>query len=255
MVKLRERLDEKPVLMYARSPRLHRATLLISCAANGTERECQRTPGNIAAIAQLLLECGAEVDAVSHLYGGGVTTLLLLLTDVFPGEAGVTGDGPRPVLVQAGARVNTRADYPAMMAAIDSQFSAAAGRLDVLETLLSQGIDVNTWSFQGSTAFHAAADPACLREEPTRVCAIPPISLPRPGRLAPRVTRSSRSSSKRTRQAGRQHLKREDERGYTYTGRSSGRAGRISKWSRRWAWRIASSTAAGVWPRAKIKPR
>lgn len=173
--RLRELLDEEPALVYARSPRPHRATLLIYCAANGTERERQRTPGNIAAIAQLLLERGAEVDAVSHLYGGGVTTLMLLLTSFFPKEAGVTGEMVH-VLVQAGAKVDTRVDYPAMMAAIDCGqrlgalalaeegvpldtllFAAAAGRLDVLENLLSQGIDVNTRYIRGSTALHAAA--------------------------------------------------------------------------------------------------
>lgn len=173
--KLRELLDEEPSLVYARSPRPHRATLLIYCGANGTERERQRTPGNAPAITQLLLERGAEVDAVSHLYGGGVTTLMLLLTSIFPKQAGLTGEIVR-VLVRAGAKVNAVADYPAMMAAIDCGqrqgalalaeegvlldnllFAAAVGRLDVLEDLLSQGIDINTRYFRGATALHAAA--------------------------------------------------------------------------------------------------
>lgn len=111
-----------------RSPRPHRATLLIYCAANGTERTRQRTPGNIATIAQLLLERGAEVDAVSQLYDGGLTTLMLLLTSVFPGETGVTGERVH-VLVQTEARVNTRADYPAMMAASARALAREGGTL------------------------------------------------------------------------------------------------------------------------------
>src|SRR6185369_12391779 len=43
---LRDLLDETPDLARARSPRPHRATLLIYCGANGVEGERQRTPPN-----------------------------------------------------------------------------------------------------------------------------------------------------------------------------------------------------------------
>lgn len=174
--KLRTLLDEEPALVYARSPRPHRATLLLYCGANGTERERQRTPDNAPDIMRLLLSYGAEVDAVSRLYGGGCTTLLLLLTSHFPKEAGLTGEMVR-VLADAGANLYIGGDYAAVTSAIDCGqrlgalalaeagvpidnllFAAAVGRIDVLETLLSQGTDINTRYFRaGNTALHAAA--------------------------------------------------------------------------------------------------
>jgi hypothetical protein len=173
--RLRELLDEEPALVYARSPRPHRATLLIYCGANGTEPERQRTPSTAPAIAALLLARGAEVDAVSNLYGGGVTTLMLALTSVFPKEAGLTGELVR-ILVRAGAKLETGTDSGAMMTAINCGqrlgalalaevgvstdsllFAAAVGRLDVLEDLLLQGADINTRHSWDYTALHAAA--------------------------------------------------------------------------------------------------
>jgi hypothetical protein len=44
----------------------------------------QRTPANAPAIAQLLLERGADPNASCRLYGGGSTTLGLLLTSIHP---------------------------------------------------------------------------------------------------------------------------------------------------------------------------
>jgi ankyrin repeat protein len=101
---LRDLLDDEPALVQARSPREHRATLLLYTGANGTEPFRQRTPANAPAIAQLLLDRGAEVDATGRFYGGGVgaTTLGLVVTSGFPSEAGVQGDLV-DVLCRAGA--------------------------------------------------------------------------------------------------------------------------------------------------------
>src|SRR5262249_37440568 len=86
---LRELLDDEPFLVHARSPRPHRATLLHYCGANGTEDPRQRTPANAPAIAQLLLDRGADVNATCNFYGGGAMTLGLVLTSIHPVRAGV----------------------------------------------------------------------------------------------------------------------------------------------------------------------
>ncbi len=82
-------LRENPGLVRERSMRVHRATLLHYVSANGVEDYRQKTPQNAVAIAKLLLEAGAEVDAPAEMYGGGDTTLGLTATSVHPERAGV----------------------------------------------------------------------------------------------------------------------------------------------------------------------
>jgi ankyrin repeat protein len=82
-------LREDPWLTKARSLREHHATLLHYCSANGVEDFRQRTPENIVAIARMLLDAGAEVNAESEAYGGGSTTLMLTATSVHPERVGV----------------------------------------------------------------------------------------------------------------------------------------------------------------------
>lgn len=169
--KLRTMLDDEPALVYARSPRPHRCTLLNYCGANGTEEPRQRTPDNAPAVAQLLLERGADPNATCNLYGGGATTMGLMITSAHPNEAKKDGDLVR-VLAQFGARLDpdafmcaveyglTRsvAEFIRAGAPIDNLFIAAGvGRLDIVRSLLSQGVDINT-RFRGyGTALHAAA--------------------------------------------------------------------------------------------------
>ena len=85
-----------PNLVMARSarvthfdPPVHRATLLNYLAANGVEGHRQRTPPNAVAIATLLLDAGAEVDALADLYGGQCTTMSLLVSSAHPAAAGL----------------------------------------------------------------------------------------------------------------------------------------------------------------------
>jgi ankyrin repeat protein len=85
---LAELLRKNPSLVRARSLREHHSTLLHYCSANGVEDYRQRTPANIVAIAQLLLDAGVEVNAESDAYGGGSTTLMLTATSVHPERAG-----------------------------------------------------------------------------------------------------------------------------------------------------------------------
>ena len=85
-----------PELVRARSTRVtkfdpprHRATLLHYIAANGVEGYRQRSPANAVDIARILLEVGAEVDALADMYGGQCTTMSLLVSSTPPAEAGV----------------------------------------------------------------------------------------------------------------------------------------------------------------------
>lgn len=89
-------LREKPELVQACStrvthfdPPVHRATLLHYIAANGVEGYRQKTPKNAVEIARMLLQAGAEVDALADLYGGHHTTMSMLVSSGHPAAAGV----------------------------------------------------------------------------------------------------------------------------------------------------------------------
>jgi ankyrin repeat protein len=169
---LRQLLDDTADLARARSPRPHRATLLIYCGANGVEEIRQRTPSNAPAIAQLLLERGADPNASCRLYGGGSTTLGLLLTSIHPRRAGVDGDLVR-VLARFGAQVGlddlihaieTGASQAATALVeagvpIGNAFAAAGvGRVEMIADCLARGADVNgRYTGWSSTPLHAAA--------------------------------------------------------------------------------------------------
>src|SRR5262249_447400 len=86
---LKQLLHANPKLVLDRSTREHCATLLHYTSANGVEGYRQKTPKNVVAIAELLLKCGAEVDAEADVYHGGCTTLGLAATSVHPEVAGV----------------------------------------------------------------------------------------------------------------------------------------------------------------------
>jgi ankyrin repeat protein len=174
--RLRALLDEEPALVHARSPRRHRAMLLHYCGANGTEAPRQRTPPNAPAVAQLLLDRGADANAVCRIYRGEDTTLWLMLTSGYPPEAGLDGELVR-VLARGGARLEVlEHERQPMLLAIDYGLhhsslalaeagvpldnlllAAAANRVDLLEQQLAGGADVNTRYWEGYTALHAAA--------------------------------------------------------------------------------------------------
>src|ERR1700731_3630683 len=65
---LRSMLREDPELVRARSTRRHHATLLHYLGANGVEGERQKTPKNAVEVARILLDSGAEVDALADMY-------------------------------------------------------------------------------------------------------------------------------------------------------------------------------------------
>lgn len=86
---LRTMLRDEPALARQRSSRRHHATLLHYVAANGVEDERQRTPPNAIEIATLLLDAGAEPDALADMYGAKCTTLSMLVSSVHPARAGL----------------------------------------------------------------------------------------------------------------------------------------------------------------------
>jgi ankyrin repeat protein len=86
---LRRMLTEHPALVRARSARRHRATLLHYLGANGVENVRQKTPDNAIAIAKLLLDSGAEADALASMYDNLCTTMSMLVTSTHPAEKGL----------------------------------------------------------------------------------------------------------------------------------------------------------------------
>lgn len=95
-------VHEYPKLATERSAFGHRSTLLHYVGSNGVETWRQIVPSNLRAMTQILIDAGADVNATANIYGGGSTTLGLLLTSAHPKAAGVT-DEVAKVLRSAGA--------------------------------------------------------------------------------------------------------------------------------------------------------
>lgn len=82
-------LREDPALTVARSARRHHATLLPYVAANGVEGWRQRTPPNAVELARLLLDAGADPNALADMYDAQCTTLSMLVSSSPPADAGL----------------------------------------------------------------------------------------------------------------------------------------------------------------------
>ncbi len=95
-------LSADPPLVRRRSSFGHRATLLHYVGSNGVETYRQQVPMNLAGIARLLVEAGADVNARAWMYGGS-TALGLLVTSDHPVKAGVAAEVAK-VLETAGAK-------------------------------------------------------------------------------------------------------------------------------------------------------
>ncbi|MEP6495045.1 MAG: ankyrin repeat domain-containing protein [bacterium] len=153
-----------PTLIHAHSDRTHRATLLHYVAANGVEDFRQKTPTNAVAVAALLFEAGAEVDALADTYGGGraQTTLTLLVSSTHPAEAGLQSplvetlvdhgavingldDDGTPLMTALGFGYGGAAETLARRGArVDNVISAAAlGRTDLIPQLVAEGSGVD----------------------------------------------------------------------------------------------------------------
>ncbi|MDE3173957.1 MAG: ankyrin repeat domain-containing protein, partial [Gemmatimonadota bacterium] len=136
-------LAQHPALVRERSSREHRATLLHYVSANGVESWRQKTPPNAVDVARLLLDAGAVVDAEADVYGGGATTLGLVVTSAHPRAAGVQ-NALADLLLDRGARMHARVAWYCLMngcpeaaahvvergAPLDLESAAGIGRLD-----------------------------------------------------------------------------------------------------------------------------
>lgn len=105
VARLRALLELRPALVHARSSFGHGSTLLHYCGSNGVETHRQVVPSNLAEVTQLLVDAGADVNATAEMYGGGSTTIALLITSSHPAEAGVVEDVVK-VLVAAGTETS-----------------------------------------------------------------------------------------------------------------------------------------------------
>jgi hypothetical protein len=98
---LQRLLDQDRSLVHQRSRFGHEATLLHYVGSNGVETYRQKVPPNLPEVAQLLLDAGADVNALANMYGGS-TVIALLVTSEHPAQAGVVDDVVQ-VLLDAGA--------------------------------------------------------------------------------------------------------------------------------------------------------
>ena len=153
---LAELLRANPHLVRERSSRAHHATLLHYTGANGVEDYRQKTPANIVEIATLLLDAGAEVDAVADIYRESAT-LSLAASSVHPQRAGVqialmtalleggaAIDGPpgcaNPVLSALRNGRRAAALFLADRGAkLDVESAAGTGRAGLVQTYLAEG--------------------------------------------------------------------------------------------------------------------
>lgn len=85
---LSEMIRRYPELIDQSASWGHRCQFIHYIAANGIEMHRQVTPPNAVEIARILLEAGADPDALANTYGGGPnqTPLCLVITSAHPGE-------------------------------------------------------------------------------------------------------------------------------------------------------------------------
>src|SRR2546430_778286 len=147
-------LRADPELIRARSARKHRATLLHYVGANGVESFRQRTPKNAVRIAEILLDAGADINAVADMYGGS-QPLGLVATSIHPAQAGVQ-EALIALLLARGARepisdligsalANGRGKAAEFLAAradeLDFEAAAGVGRLGLVRQLFDSATE------------------------------------------------------------------------------------------------------------------
>ncbi len=88
--KLQDQLDRFPYLITATSKYGHQATILHYTASNGVEFWRQKVPYNLLEMTKLLLERGANKNALLNVYGGDCSLINLLETSAHPYAVGIT---------------------------------------------------------------------------------------------------------------------------------------------------------------------
>ena len=156
-------LREHPSLIRQESLRGHRATLLIYSGANGVEWYRQKTPRNAVAIAERLLDAGAEIDAVGKMYRG-TTTLGLVATSVHPVVTGVQ-EPLMQLLLDRGASI-ARAVAPDYTDGLVVTACLANGRPGGAEFLARRGAELDIEGAAG--VGDLAAVKRCLADDAPR---------------------------------------------------------------------------------------
>lgn len=134
---VRRLLKEHPGLIRERSRRIHHATLLHYTAANGVEGVRQKTPPNAVEITSLLLEAGAEPDALADMYENKCTTMSMLLSSAHPHGAGLQGKLAEVLLDHGAALVGPGTEWQSgVMTAL------CFGYLDTAQTLQRRGAPI-----------------------------------------------------------------------------------------------------------------
>lgn len=135
---LRTMLRDNPELVHARSTRRHHATLLHYIGANGVEGARQQTPANAVEITKILLDAGAEVDALADMYDNKCTTMSMLVSSSHPDKAGLQA-----------ALAETLLDYGAQLEGPGSNWQSALmtalvfGYAGTAEMLVRRGSSLN----------------------------------------------------------------------------------------------------------------
>ena len=127
---LRSMLDKHPELVRARSTRRHHATLLHYIAANGVEGGRQKTPPSAVEVAKILLDAGAEVDALADMYEAKCTTMSMLVSSCHPAEAGLQAPLAETLLDYGAALVGPGTNWQsALMTALAFGYQSTAQAL------------------------------------------------------------------------------------------------------------------------------
>jgi ankyrin repeat protein len=141
---LATKLRAYPELARARSTRRHHATLLHYVAANGVEGSRQKTPHKAMEVAKMLLDAGAEVDALADTYDQKCTTMSMLVSSCHPAEAGLQGKLAE-LLLDYGAALEGRGSkwHSALLTAL------TFGYLGTAETLARRGAPIDSIAAAG----------------------------------------------------------------------------------------------------------
>ncbi|HJP60047.1 MAG TPA: ankyrin repeat domain-containing protein [Gemmatimonadaceae bacterium] len=127
---LKQMIRDDPNLVHARSARFHRATLLHYIAANGVEGVRQKTPPNAVEVARLLLDAGADPDALAMMYDNLCTTMSMLVSSAHPAGAGLQADLAELLLDYGAAHKGPGSEWQSdIMTALTFGYGKTAERL------------------------------------------------------------------------------------------------------------------------------
>lgn len=131
---LRSMLRDDPELVRTRSARRHHCTLLHYLGANGVENGRQKTPANAVEVAKLLLDAGAEADALADLYDAQCTTMSMVVTSCHPAGAGLQIALAETLLDHGASFAGPGTNWQSAVLA-----AAAFGYLETAEALVRRG--------------------------------------------------------------------------------------------------------------------